>query len=143
SQWAANGYKSDGLTSTAYNQVGNTRQSNLNVYWRTLASLPYSGLLGKQILGAAIVTSYITGTATTRTGGVYSGSCGGFNCLASYLGPLTVTNGTSWGNDGSNSALAAKYAEWLNQGYTSGNVYFVGDESATYTYKGFSAVIYF
>jgi large repetitive protein len=140
SQSSVTAYKSDGTTSTAYNQVGNTRQSNTDVYWRTLVSFPYSGLMSKQIVGASMVTSYRTGVTTTQTGGMYTAPCGGYSCLGSYVGELTVTGGASVGNAG--NGLATQYATWIRDGYQWGNLYFTGNEGSAYSYKGFDATLY-
>ncbi len=140
SQSYVGAYKSTGATSSAYNQVGNTREGNSDVYWRTLVSFPYSGLMNKQIVGAWLLTAYRAGTTSTQTGGMYTTSCTGYSCLGSYVGELTVTGGTSWGNAG--TGLAQQYATWIKSGYQWGNLYFTGNEGSTYSYKGFDAALY-
>jgi RHS repeat-associated protein len=133
-------YKSDGVTATSYNNVGNPSQSN-GALWRTVIYYPYANLFGKQVLATQLATSYVTGTATTQGGGVFAANCWGFNCLGAYQGPLTVSNGVTVNNDTA-TGLGATLANCVNLNVASCTWEFTGGEGAGYSYKGFNANLY-
>ena len=135
------GYKSDGVTSNSFVRVGNTRQYNTNVYWRTVIHYPYGALIGKQILSAGIYGDYADGTTNGYTGGLYTANCWGYNCAGGYLQPLGTATG-GWLTDASNPALAGALAYWTSQGAPAGTFFMTGNEASAYSYKGLVTGLY-
>lgn len=125
-------YKSNGVTSnSAY--IGNTRESNQNVYWRTIVRYDFPDLAGKQFLGGAAEIAY-GGNGTT---GTYGGSLWGasnfcYSCNQGLLGSFSL--GTSSAVV-SGTALNEKFAEIGRTGLSSYHLMWVGDEAGAYSFK--------
>ena len=88
-----NAYKSNGVHVAGTVQVGNTRESNTNKYWRTVLHWDYSGAAGKQITGAYISTSCRACSAGTYTSNVYNASCFGYSCAYAYMTSINIGTG--------------------------------------------------
>ncbi len=87
-------FKSDGATRTDAVHVGNSRDSSTDKYWRSQAKYAYSTLAGKQVIDGSFNAAYVSGTASSYSGGVYVGTCYGYSgCYGDKLG--TVTLGSS------------------------------------------------
>lgn len=122
-------WKSNGPQYIGQLHVGNTRESNTNVYWRGITSFDYSALpSGKFIHTAQVGVGYIGGDTGAKNGRVRhaSGSC--FSCVGTDVAGYTL--GTGW----------ADTAGWgVTQHIASGNrpEYWMlsGDESSVYSHK--------
>ncbi len=130
-------YKSDGSSSNSYVRVGNTAEAAGNRYWRTVLHYPYyDTLAGKQVLDAAIVYSYIDGTTSSFTGGLYSANCWGYNCASTLMSPLTFgTEGLATPQGQSTGSLAWYLAYWVKQSANLGTFVMTGSEGGGYSYK--------
>lgn len=128
----AYGYKSDGNTDNSALRVGNTRESGLNRYWRSIVLFDFSPLAGKQVLNAGAFATYTDGTTSGATGSVFVANCFGFACNGANLGDYWVDGGT-----GSNQTLALRtqFAKWVREGQLSIHLMFTGTESDWCTYK--------
>jgi hypothetical protein len=127
-------YKSDGATRTDAVHVGNSRDSNTNKYWRSQANYGYSSLSGKQVIDGSFKATYVSGTTSSFSGGIYVGTCHGYSgCYGDKLGTVTVGSGSTTVND---DRIAAQYAEWVDAGSFSHYLTSRGAETAgSYTYK--------
>jgi hypothetical protein len=99
---ARNSYKSSGAQYVGQLHVGNTRESNKNVYWRAIASFNYAGLpAGKFIHTAQVGVGRVSGATTAQAGRVRhsSGSC--YTCIGADVAGYTLSTGwadtTGWG----------------------------------------------
>jgi hypothetical protein len=127
-------YKSDGATRTDAVHVGNSRDSNTNKYWRSQANYGYSSLSGKQVIDGSFKATYVSGTTSSYSGGIYVGTCHGYSgCYGDKLGTVTVGSGSTTVND---DRIAAQYAGWVDAGSYSHYLTSRGAETAgSYTYK--------
>jgi hypothetical protein len=127
-------YKSDGATRTDAVHVGNSRDSNTNKYWRSQANYGYSSLSGKQVIDGSFKATYVSGTTSSFSGGIYVGTCHGYSgCYGDKLGTVTVGSGSTTVND---DRIAAQYAAWVDEGSLSHYLTSRGAETAgSYTYK--------
>ncbi len=125
-------YKSDGATYTGEAYVGNTRQSNTNVYWRAIQHYNYEQLFGHQVIGATLYVNPTAAAAGCAAGGVYTATAFSYNGVGSYLAGLTVCTGPASTSDG---GLAQQLATWVNAGASGGYIMITGAEGGTYTFK--------
>lgn len=127
-------FKSNGAVYENQWHIGNTRESNQNVFWRALTSWDYAGIPGNFIADAQIGLGYDGLGATTAQGGSIwhaGGLC--FACNASlvdtYSGLGTGTTQTY--GTGTTSLLASRFAAG-----DYGPVFMiVGNEAAVYSHK--------
>jgi len=129
-------YKSDGATRTDYVHVGNTRESNLNRFWRAQVKYDYTSLYGKQILDANVYATYVSGTTSARTGSVNTADCRGYDCVATRLAYLPVdSDGTA-----STDSLSTRISDWVNAKDLH-SLIIRGSEAAEYTYKALNTTL--
>lgn len=132
-------YKSDGMTRSDYVHVGNTRESNLDKYWRTLVKFDYSKLFGKRILKASLTGSYIAGVAALRTGSVNESGCAGYDCVGTKLAnwPIEFTGLSS------SDSLTLKLSDWVSAREAGHGLVLRGQETpGFYSYKALKSNLY-
>jgi len=79
-------YKSDGVVQNNALYVGNTRQSNSNVYWRSVVTFDYGSIPGKFIAESQLQFAYADeGTTSSQQGWVHQASCSGYECRSQHL----------------------------------------------------------
>jgi RHS repeat-associated protein len=132
-------YKSDGATFTGKAYVGNTRESNLNRYWRAIQHYNYEQVFGKQVIGASMHAYPTTAAAGCAAGGVYWASAFGFNGVGSQLGGLTVCTTDAFTSD---AGIGAQVASWVNSGYSGAYIMITGEEGGAYTFKAMNTDMY-
>jgi len=144
----AHSYLSDGSTSlTGVAYVGNSRISNTDTYWRTVAKFVYSALYGQEILGVDLREAYAgNGTTNATTGTVHYASAfsyaGATN--ATTLSSISISAGSSGYGDATGTALSNQIATWVNaKGTTQNYLGLRGQEtSGLYTFKQLNAAMY-
>ncbi len=132
-------YKSDGATYTGKAYVGNTRQSNTNVYWRAIQHYNYEQLFGKQIIGAMLHVYPTAAAAGCAAGGVYWATAFSYNGVGNNLGGLTVCSTDATTSD---AGIGAQFASWVNSGTSGAYVMITGAEGGSYTFKALNTDIY-
>lgn len=125
-----NAYKSDGTHFSGQLHVGNTRESNVNRYWRSVIGFDYGSIPGRFIAGAQVGVAYAgLGTTSNQYGTVQHASCFGFHCSGSVVGEYTL--GTGWTETGG-WGVAQKIVDrfpvgdrpaWLITGWESSSIY--------------------
>ena len=127
-------FKSDGNVYPNQAHIGNTRQSNQNVFWRTVAGFNYGAAAGRFIAGAQIGLAFTgEGTTTSQPGGVYyaAGTC--FACNGpTQLSGFTISNGDAW-TEG--TGVAQKIATQFTAGDYGPAFMLVGNEASVYSHK--------
>lgn len=89
-------YKSDGTVWNGTLNVGNTRESNQNRYWRSVVGFDYGSVPGKFIAGAKINVGFDGyGTTTNQTGWVQHASAFGYNGMGPHLANYNLSTGWS------------------------------------------------
>ncbi|SIS12980.1 RHS repeat-associated core domain-containing protein [Microbacterium sp. RURRCA19A] len=141
-------YKSDGVVQNNALYVGNTRQGNSNVYWRSVVGVDYGDIPGQFIAGAQLSLGYAgEGTTTNQQGWVHEASCLGYECRSSHITGYNV--GTGWvDTDGTGLAerLINRFREggrpaWLVGGNEDGSYSFKSlDVSMWISYWGYPSV---
>ena len=107
-------YKSDGYTcSTCGIQFGNSRDSNLNRYWRSMAFYDYSGLAGTQIRDAAFTFTRRNGVSDNVTASVFWASAFSY---AGTIGSGAVLASGSKAAPFGGAALTSQLQSWANTG---------------------------
>lgn len=117
SQLGADGiasYKSDGTTGGAYVQIGNTRESGTNRYWRSIVHYTFQWLFGNQVLDTAITASLVSGTTNGYTGSVWQGICCSYAGNGAYLSAMW-TDSTGVGQDTGLDLLLRREGAHLEQ----------------------------
>jgi hypothetical protein len=132
-------YKSDGATRTDHVQVGNSRDSNTDKYWRTRIRYDYSNVYGKQVLGSRLYATYVGGTTTERTGSVYTTDGSGYSGVGTKMANLTIDT------EGSTSSTSVTFPQTVSDWVRSGSLHTFmirGAESAgAYTYKSLDTTL--
>ncbi len=123
-------YKSDGAV--YYNQLhtGNTRQSNQNVYWRSVIVFSYVGIIGNFVGDASLGLQYgWEGTAGWQGGWINHALCTGYYCGGTALEWYDISDGTMWTwSNGVPQLLAQQFA----LGNNGVGFHITGNESAGY-----------
>jgi large repetitive protein len=133
------GFKSDNYTQNGWVRVGNTRQSNTNVYWRSVVQYDYSSLAGKQITWGFIDGVYDNaGYQGMATGAVHDASCIGYSCAA--------TQRSTWPVDlqgyAQDIGIGQTYSNQVNSIFWGHHVLERGEEGGTYTHKDLRTALY-
>jgi RHS repeat-associated protein len=137
---AYNAYKSDGAHRTDGALVGNTRQSNLNRYWRSVVDFNVSSLAGRQVINASVNLGYNgEGTYNVAGGGIYRADCQRYACANEYLSSYAVGRGDTWTGE---YGLGYRFAQWVRDGQYARALMFTGAEGSTYTYKKLWTSVY-
>ena len=126
-------YKSDGAVFNAQAHIGNTRQNNRNVFWRTYAGFNAGAASGQFVGSTQINVAYAgLGTTSAQAGNVFSvtGEC--YGCLNQWLDDFVISNNGVW-TDG--TGVATNTVNHLRVGQPT--VYFMltGNEAAVYSHK--------
>jgi RHS repeat-associated protein len=133
-------YRSDGAFRSDGTLVGNSL-ANGNTWWRTVLKYDYSGLSGKQVIGARLNLWYDgDGTTNTYGGNVFSAACFGFNCISEWLSGFTIGSGGAWAQD---APMANRYAQLVRDNNFDLCLEITGDESGSYTYKDLNGTMNF
>jgi hypothetical protein len=135
-------WKSDGYGPVTYSNIGNTRESNTDKYWRTYVRYPIASVFGKQVWSVRLHGSYDNfGTTSCKTGGVYTQTStsnfdGGTNTKKASL---QICSG---GGDAVHTDLSQLYSDWVQAG-TEKSVQIRGKETAgEYSYKRVTSRLY-
>lgn len=134
-------YKSDGAVYNNQAHIGNTRQSNQNVFWRAFVRFPYTGMPGNFLGNTQIGMAYDnSGSTGTYGGSIWHAGAECFACNASLVTNYSgLGTGAMWtSGDGVARKLAAAFAA----GDYGVSFLIVGDESAAYTYKRITTQLY-
>ena len=125
-------WKSDGATRTDAVHVGNPRSGGVNSYWRTQVKYGYTGLFGKQVLGAQVAAAYAgSGSTASFQGSANTSDCTGYDCVGTRLSYLTIdTDGATTG-----TGVGKQLSTWVNAETSGKSILLRGSEAATYTYK--------
>ncbi|MBF4563301.1 hypothetical protein ITJ43_14295 [Microbacterium sp. VKM Ac-2870] len=133
-------FKSDGSVYNNQGHIGNTRQDNQNVYWRTFVRFPYTGIPGNFLGNTQIGIGYDNyGSTGTFGGSVWwaGGQC--FACNASYVTSYSLGTGSTWTND---QGVAARLATQFAAGDYGVSFLIVGDEGSSYSHKRIVTAFY-
>lgn len=127
-------FKSDGAVFVDQSHVGNTRQSNTDVYWRAWTQFSYGSAPSSVVSSAQYAIGYDgQGTTSSYKGYVYdqSGKC--FSCTSgSAFSSYTIGSGAVWTSlAGTSEFLAEAFAD----GRTRPAVLWRGHEGSAYTHK--------
>ena len=126
-------YKSTGAVYYNEAHVGNTREGNQNVYWRTFVRYPYTGLTGKFLGQTQLGFGYGNYATGTFTGNVHHaiGEC--YSCTSGgWLANYSLGTGEAWTTG---TGVAAKMAARLAVGDTNVSFLVTGDEGSAYSHK--------
>ncbi|WP_282217176.1 PA14 domain-containing protein [Microbacterium luteolum] len=133
-------FKSDGAVYMDQSHIGNTRQNNQNVFWRTYTWFDASPAY-KKFLGEAQMLAVYAGAGTTN--GYYSavnkgtGDC--YECRGAWLADFYLEDGGAWTSGDGIGTFAVNYF-WSN--YSAIPVHIQGWESSDYTYKKIATAMY-
>jgi len=133
------GFKSDGYTQNGWVRVGNTRQSNTNVYWRSVVRYDYSPLAGKQVTWGFIDGVYDNaGYLGAATGAVHDATCIGYACAGTQRSVWPITT-QGYAQD---IGIGQTYSNQVNANFWGHYVLERGEEGGTYTHKDLSTALY-
>ncbi|MFF3028845.1 PA14 domain-containing protein [Microbacterium sp. NPDC057944] len=133
-------YKSDGNVINGEIHVGNTRQNNQNLYWRSLVKFDYSGVPGNFIGGAQIGLGFNgLGTTDFQNGDISHASCASYECYGTWVANYGIGTGETWTTG---DGIRARLAWALSQGDTGVTFMIRGMESGAYTHKRLSSAIW-
>ncbi|MCM3778178.1 PA14 domain-containing protein [Microbacterium hydrocarbonoxydans] len=126
-------FKSDGAVMNGQLHIGNTRQSNQNVFWRAVAGFDASAAAGQFVGTAQINVAYGgEGTTTTQPGNVYSATGECFTCSGVWLADFSMGNNSAWtAGDG----VAANTVGYLQSNLSTAYFMLTGNETAVYSHK--------
>lgn len=133
-------FKSDGNVIMNQSHIGNTRQNNTNVFWRTYTWFDASPAY-KKFLGQAQLYAVYAGEGTTN--GYYAavnkgtGDC--YNCRGDWLADFYLDGGDAYTSGTGIGTFAVNYF-WSN--YSAIPVHIQGWESSDYTYKKIATAMY-
>lgn len=130
----ANSKKSDGAQYIDQLHIGNTRQSDQNVYWRAFARFPYADAPGKFIASASLGLAYDGhGTTTNQAGRIRHADCLTYGCTGTDLAGFQLGSGETWVDDAS---IAQRLTNAFAQGDTGVTFMIQGNESpGVYSHK--------
>lgn len=136
-------FKSDGYScSNCGLNVGNSRDSNTDRYWRSLASFPIGQIAGAMVFDAEIGTSLISGTGNGYPMYVYAPN--NYNYAGAVGASPAIAAGTPmWGQNLTGAGLTAMIQGSANGGAATSVLGFAGYELAgTYTYQKYNVALY-
>jgi len=133
-------HKSDGAVYIDQSHIGNTRQGNANVYWRTYSWYNSAPSYKKFVANAQIALAYAgSGTTSTYWAEVYRGTGDCFTCRSTHLSSVSLGSGTAWTTGNKVAKLVVDYHA-MNK---SGIPYLLqGWEASDYSYKKIASAFY-
>ncbi len=137
-------YKSDGSIYTNSLHIGNTRQSNTNVYWRGFARYPLNStyIAGNYVTAAAMTFSRVNGTATCYNGTVSTATATpptSYSQVGGQVSTFALCGTTGSASSSKIDALDTTIAAWVRAGTYTKWLVFRGNEGSAYSYKQISA----
>ena len=140
-------YKSDGAVMNGQAHIGNTRQGNKNVFWRTYETFNVGAAAGNFVGNTQLYIGYGgEGTTTTQLGNVYSvvGEC--YTCTYEWLADFSFSNDSGWtdmtGVNGGEPGIARNTVNHLNANIWTMGLLLAGNESSTYSHKRIGNTLY-
>lgn len=133
-------YKSDGAVYYDEAHIGNTRQSNQNVYWRTFVRYPYGALAGMFLGDTQLGFGYADYSTGTFTGNAYHANAECYSCAGGgWVANYTLGTGTAWtAGDG----VARKLASAFAVGDYGVSFLVTGDEGSAYSHKRLGTAVF-
>ncbi len=133
-------FKSDGAVYMDQSHIGNTRQNNQNVFWRTYTWFDVTPAY-KKFLGNAQLYAVYAGQGTTIGYGaaVNKGTGDCYNCRGDWLADFSLDGGANYT---SGEGIGRFIVNYFGLNYAAIPVHIQGWESSDYTYKKIATAMY-
>ncbi len=132
-------HKSDGGVFYDQAHIGNTREGNTNVYWRTFVYFNHSAYQNKFLASAQLGLGYISGATGTFAGSVFHSSGNCYACTGNGLiTGYSMGTADAWT---SGTAFAQKLVDRFKAGDFGVSFHLTGAEGGTYSHKRVQPVL--